>query len=100
MSKTSSGCTGIATNSQIGGRFALKRGGRVLIADEMGLGKTLQVALALTLSSFSEIATLSHDFIWCLCTNLSQLFNESIYMNGQDLLSVGKFSIDFFLDGK
>jgi SNF2 family DNA or RNA helicase len=44
MSKTSSGCTGIVTNSQIGGRFALKRGGRVLIADEMGLGKTLQVA--------------------------------------------------------
>jgi SWI/SNF-related matrix-associated actin-dependent regulator 1 of chromatin subfamily A len=27
-----------------GVRFALKRGGRVLIADEMGLGKTLQVA--------------------------------------------------------
>jgi SWI/SNF-related matrix-associated actin-dependent regulator 1 of chromatin subfamily A len=25
-----------------GVRFALKRGGRVLIADEMGLGKTLQ----------------------------------------------------------
>jgi SNF2 family DNA or RNA helicase len=44
MSKTSSGCIGIVTNSQIGGRFALKRGGRVLIADEMGLGKTLQVA--------------------------------------------------------